>query len=422
MSTAFDLKMAKQTTSPRSEERSRRAYDERIFMRVESYSLSRDGSDDWVVGSSITNPEQKISVRLSTLEERMADLPQANPSRLKQSYEGENSRDSLAKKAKNNIELIAFDGARPVGVGNDGVRYYRAHWPQTMSNSADAEVMQGIGTIRLYQPNEGSGQKANAYVELLRNATPVDASNVAEAISSALAIKDENGNSRDGHAQLRITYQEDADSEPILAATTNVFPFRELKTIEDPLYKDKKTVRVRVEPDQSMAMLQEGAKTGLDGTDRSNDLARVVLSALAGDAEPPVTNVMTPAEVENFRSAFEQGQLSVEVLKVERIPFGVDTAKTYLRERNAQKFASFVVQDEESNRPVQAYGNVVLAVQRYASNGQPYAVYASPEENVPKVSPLNDFDSRMPLTAFLPEDPHAHSKARELDEDYGLGM
>ena len=56
------------------------------------------------------------------------------------------------------------------------------------------------------------------------------------------------------------------------------------------------------------------------------------------------------------------------------------------------------------------YGNTVVAFQRYP-NGQPYAVYASPQENLPRVSPLAHFDSQMPLTSILPEEPKAAKAA-----------
>ena len=155
MSTSFDPAIAKDALKPANAQRERRAYDERVFMEVERFQLSRSGGDEWAVGRSITNPDERVMVRLSTVEERMTDLPLANEGRLRQSYEGENRRETMAEKAQSKVRLIAFDGARSLGETEDGIKQYRAHWPQTMAAKPDAEVVAGLGSIVLYQPKEG---------------------------------------------------------------------------------------------------------------------------------------------------------------------------------------------------------------------------------------------------------------------------
>ena len=65
------------------------------------------------------------------------------------------------------------------------------------------------------------------------------------------------------------------------------------------------------------------------------------------------------------------------------------------------------------------YGNTVVAFQRYP-NGQPYAIYASPQENLPRVRPLAHFDQQMPLTNILPPDPQAPRKEKSSDNDLGM--
>ena len=255
MSTTFDPAIAKDALKQQQApaQRERRVYDERVFMEVERFQLSRTGGDEWAIGHSITNPEDKVMVRLSTIEERMSDLPQANEAKLRQSYEGENRRETLAEKAQGKIKLIAFDGARPLGVGEDGVKQYRAHWPQTMAAKPEAEVTAGVGSIVLYQPKEGSGSKADAYVEFLRTATLADGSNVQQAMESALEIKDENGNARDAHAVMRVFY----NGEEV--ATARVFPAREQAKVTDPMYGDEKTIMQPVDAASSFQALREGS-------------------------------------------------------------------------------------------------------------------------------------------------------------------
>ena len=103
---------------------------------------------------------------------------------------------------------------------------------------------------------------------------------------------------------------------------------------------------------------------------------------------------------------------------MERIKFGVDSAKTYLKNlkdhngNDNRKFTDYLVKTESEGKTTteRGYGNTVVAFQRYP-NGQPYAVYASPQENLPRVSPLAHFDSQMPLTSILPEEPKAAKAA-----------
>ena len=417
MSTTFDPNIAKdalkQQQAPASRER--RVYDERVFMEVERFQLSRTGGDEWAVGTTVGKPDEKVMVRLSTIEERMSDLPQANEAKLRQSYEGENRRETLAEKAQGKIKLIAFDGARPLGTNEDGVKQYRAHWPQTMAAKPEAEVTVGVGSIVLYQPKEGSGNKADAYVEFLRTATLADGSNVQQSMESALAINDENGNARDAHAVMRVFYNGDE------VATARVFPAREQAKVVDPMYGDEKTIMQPVDAASSFQALRDGKATGIQSMDANNDLARAVVAGLLGDDEPPKSNVMKAEQVENFFHGAKGGDLNVEIVGVERIKFGMDSAKTYLKDRENRKFSDYPVKTEADGKTMteRGYGNTVVAFQRYP-NGQPYAVYASPQENLPRVSPLAHFDSQMPLTSILPEDPRAPKQEKSSSNEMGM--
>ena len=412
MSTSFDPAIAKDALKPANAQRERRAYDERVFMEVERFQLSRSGGDEWAVGRSITNPDERVMVRLSTVEERMTDLPLANEGRLRQSYEGENRRETMAEKAQSKVRLIAFDGARSLGETEDGIKQYRAHWPQTMAAKPDAEVVAGLGSIVLYQPKEGSGNKADAYVEFLRTATVTDGSNVQQAMEAALEINDKDGNARDAHALMRVFY----NGEEV--ATARVFPAREKAIVRDPVYGDEKPIMQPMDAASSFQALRDAKATGIQSMDANNDLARAIIAGLMGDDEPPKANVMEPHRIENFFHGAKGGDLDVEVVGVERIKFGVDSAKTYLKNlkdhngNDNRKFTDYLVKTESEGKTTteRGYGNTVVAFQRYP-NGQPYAVYASPQENLPRVSPLAHFDSQMPLTSILPEEPKAAKAA-----------
>ena len=350
MSTSFDPAIAKDALKPANAQRERRAYDERVFMEVERFQLSRSGGDEWAVGRSITNPDERVMVRLSTVEERMTDLPLANEGRLRQSYEGENRRETMAEKAQSKVRLIAFDGARSLGETEDGIKQYRAHWPQTMAAKPDAEVVAGLGSIVLYQPKEGSGNKADAYVEFLRTATVTDGSNVQQAMEAALEINDKDGNARDAHALMRVFY----NGEEV--ATARVFPAREKATVTDPMYGDEKTIMQPMNAANSFQALRDAKATGIQSMDANNDLARAIIAGLMGDDEPPKANVMEPHRIENFFHGAKGGDLNVEVVGVERIKFGVDSAKTYLKNlkdhngNDNRKFTDYLVKTESEGK------------------------------------------------------------------------
>ena len=413
----FDPALAQSAAPQRPAGRAQRVYDERVFVNVEKYALSRDGGQEWAIGRLVTNPDEKVKVRLSTVEERLADSPDRfTEARLRQQYEGENKRESMGDKAKGKIQYIAFDGARPLGVDEDGVKQYRAHWPETMAANPRAEVASGLGSIHLYDPPEGSPGKAEAYVEFLRSATIVDGSNAKEAFESALSIKDDEGNARAPHAIVRVFYNGDE------VAVARAFPAREEAMVTDPNYGDEKKVRVPVEGDASYNALIGGEPTGIDFIDGSNDLARAVIAGLRGDDEVPRANVMSQESVANFFHGAKNGDLTVEIVAAERIGFGSDSAKTYLRNRENPKFSSYFVTSEGDDgrlKKERGYGNTVVALQRY-DNGQPYAIYASPQENWPQVSPLSKFDQNMPLTAILPEDPKAPRQEKSNDNEMSM--
>lgn len=418
MSSTFDPSMAKDALKPQAQQQ-RRVFDERVFMAVERFELSRPGTggEDWAIGRSVTDPSVKLAVRLSTVEERMVDMPKANEARLRQSYEsGEFRRETLAEKAAVKIKLIAFDGARPLGETEHGVRTYRAHWPQTMAAKPEAEVVHGLGTINLFQPRDGAPGKASAHVEYLRTSTIVDGSNVREALGSALATKDDQGNARDGHAIMRVYH---GGTE---FATARVFPAREESVVKDPLYGDNKTVRLPVQGDASVKALLDGKRAGLDNVDVQNDLARAIVAGILDDDEPPVSHVMAPEKAANFFYGAKAGELTVEIVAAERINFGLDSAKTYLKDIENPKFAGYLVRTEvegERTTVERGYGNTVTAIQRHP-DGLPYAIYASPQEHFPQVSPLAHFDAQMPLTSILPEDPKAPRKEAAYESSPGM--
>lgn len=395
MSTSFDPSKTN-LNPPRQRERARRVYDERLIVKVESNQRDPDGTE-WVVGSMVTNPDAHVRVRLSTVEERLSDNPERfNENTLRNQYHGEKRRDTLAEKAKEQIQYLSFDGARPLEVGEGGVPQFRAHWAQTVATSPEAEVRHGLASINLYEPPEGQPGKASAYVELLQSATLVDRANVREAVESLLHNADEEGRPRNAHAIMRVFYEGEEK------ATARLFPAKQQVMVKHPVYGDEKPVNKAVSGAESFEALMRGDTTGIQATDVNNDLARAVIAGLLDADEAPPRNLADRGAVENFFNGAKDNAFHVELVGVERISFGVDSAKSYLKDRANPKFAGYVGRSEGGGTE-RRYAETVVATMRH-KDGAPFAVFASPDKHLVNFAELGQFDDNNPLSAYLPED------------------
>lgn len=417
MSTAFDPSKTQQQQPAQRQANSEaaRVYDERVMVSVDRYV--REGADGpvWAVGHRLSRPDEKVAVRLSTVEERVSDNPDRyTADKIRKQYEGENRRHTLTEKNKDKIKLIAFDGVRALGPGEDGVARYRAHWPQTMATSPNAEVTIGLGTITLYTPPEDKPGKSTAHVEFLRTATLVDGHNVRAALEAALKPEDAEGRPRDAHAVMRIFHQGRE------VGTARIHPEREQASVPGD-FGDEITIMRAVEGGRSVDSLMGGRMSGIDNLDANNDLARAVVAGLEDADEPPVANLGDKDTPANFFHGAKSGELTVEIIGVERMNFGADTAKTYLKDRDRPQYAAFLVADKETGYRQRGYAEVAVAFQRF-EDGRPYAVYANSVENWPKMRVLEDFNDKMPLSKFLPEEEAAVNARREKLEGSELGM
>ena len=381
------------------QQQARPVYDERVVMEVERFQLSRDGGEEWAYGHAVVDPSVKVAVRLSTLDERLSDLPRADPAKLRNSYEGDKRRESLSEKAKDKIKFISFEGARPLGKDEEGVFLFRAHWPSTMAARPEAEVIHGLGSVVLFPGSETS--KPEAYVEFLRHATLTDGSNVQQALESALAIRDGSNQPREGHALMRVFY----DGNEV--ASARVYSSREPGEVKDPVYGDTKTVNLPCDGARTFERLMAGEALGRSAQDAHRDMARALVAGMTGAAMPKAVS-LEQAVVENFYHGAASGELVVDVVAVERMRFGQDSAKTYLRDHDQPKLKGYTIRSENENGGVnfeRGYCETVVAMQRY-SDGQPYAIFAGSDTAIPFATPLRGFGANNPLSEVIPRDPN----------------
>ncbi len=366
---------------------------ERIFLVVTNYETP-DGGFHYAVGHRADRPDEQVRVRLNTVAERVADMSSGGKSvsedKVKAQYvTGENTRDSLADKAKADIRLIAFDDARRVGE-NDGVVEYRAHWPKTISTQPDAELMIGKGHIRLREAVEHANgrAKAQAYVELITNSTMATTENVDQLLHDSLTIKDGQGRARDPLMIMRIHH------EGKIVGAPRLYPSMETAKIFDQALGEEREVGRRVDADKSIENLLSAAPGRSDFQDAQYDAVRAVVAALKGLDEPKFnsTDEAMFNKARNMYWGVREGALQVEVIAAEKIDFGADTRKTYLKDKDRPQLAAYTLKEAQADTTVRetpAYTDTVVGILRH-EDGEPYAVYASPQALWPKAYKLSD--------------------------------
>ncbi len=395
---------------------------ERVFLVVDSYETPAEGFH-YAVGHKADKPDEKIKVRLNTVQERSADRPSENVDKIKAQYvTGENTRDSISDKAKAGIKLLSFDDARRLGQDENGVTEYRAHWPKTMSTNPEAEVMAGFAHVKLKEAGEYSGRRspAQAYVELMKSSVVADKDGIEKVLADALTIKDEQGRARDPLVVMRIRH------ENKVVATARIYPSTEVAKVFDQNLGEHKEVRRKVDADKTIADLLSGKPGANDESNRQLDRARAVVAGIKGLDEPKFNTADTRV-VDDFRNLYygaKAGALQVEVIAAEKIDFGADSRKTYLNDKDRPQLAAYVIKeavDESRVRESSGYINTVVAVHRHP-DGEPYAVFASPVQMYPKAQKLNELainPSSDPALAAAakPVEPEAAAAAPVEDDD-----
>jgi len=387
---------------------------ERIFLVVEDYETPAEGFH-YAVGHKADNPDEKVKVRLNTVQERSADRPNENPDKIKAQYvTGENTRDSIFDKAKAGITLLSFDDARRIGKDEDGVTEYRAHWPKTMSTNPAAEIMSGCAHVKLKEAGDYNGRRspAQAYVELMKSSAQADKDRIDQLLSEALAIQDHHGRARDPLTIMRVMY------EGKVVASPRVYPAVEPIKVFDQNLGEHKDVPRKVDADKTIDFLMSAKPGNSDMANRQLDTARAIIAGLKGLDEPrfnsPDEEVI--GQIRNLYYGAKAGALQVEVIAAEKIDFGADSRKTYLNDKDRPQLAAYTVKepvDDTRVRETPGYTKTVIAVHRHA-DGEPYAVFASPVQMYPKVQKLAELPLNPAGEPVLIDEPRAETPTPEL--------
>jgi hypothetical protein len=383
---------------------------ERLFVQVESFDTPNDDFH-FAVGHLIDNPQQQVRVRLNSVAERQADRPKDSAEKIKALYvSGDNTRDTLLEKSKNDIKLLSFDDAKVLSRGEDGVATYRAHWPKTMSTEPEAEPIWGFAHVRLREPVEREGKRINAqaYVELLKGSAVVNKDSIDEALARSLSIEDDQGRARDPLVIVRVFH----DGKQV--AAPRLYPETERVKVFDQSLGEHKEVPRKLDADVTIANLMSGAGGRDDFETRQKDTIRAIVAGIKGQ-EPPKIVTADPAvqaQITNLYRGAAQGALTVEVVSAEKIDFGADSRKTYVADRERPQLAAYTIVEERGDKVQQTPGftETMIAVHRHA-DGEPYAVFASPADMFPRMLKMVDLPIGAAPEMALTTGPRADAQA-----------
>lgn len=369
---------------------------ERVFMEVDHYDTPADGFA-FAVGHAINNPEQKLRVRLNTVSERVEDMPNAQQAGVQSQYvSGTNTRESLADKAKANIKFIAFDGAKFLGE-EEGVKTFRAHWPNTISPNPNIEFVSGMGSIVLRDSDTEAQKRAQARIDIVKSSQLVNKENAKDVFLSAMSIKDDQGRARDPFIVMRLRAPNpQKDGQMQMVGSARLYPARTEKSQFDQNIGENVTIRVPADSDMTLDNLLSGVPAYTTDANKVADMARAVMTGLLGMEEPVFNTIKTSEtsgyldKVRELHYATKAGAVEVEVVSMEQIDFGKDSAKTYLANKNQFHLRAYEMTFENSGKVSTANGfaPTMVAIQRHA-DGEPFAVYASPMAMSPYVKMLN---------------------------------
>ncbi|HDL7092032.1 TPA: hypothetical protein PXM39_003532, partial [Yersinia enterocolitica] len=322
-------------------------------------------------------------------------------------------------KKKSNIKFISFDDSLLLAE-KDGVSEYRAHWGKTMSTDPTAEIISGVGHIRLRQPENGSERSAEAYIEFIKDAQPVVKKNIKQQLTSGLAIKDEQGRARDPFVIIRVGYQDK------LVTTVRLFPATETKAIFDQNLGANKEIRTLVDSEKTIEHLLSGKPLSNSPTtayiDNQADTVRAVVAGLLGRKEPTFNDPSNKERNLNIYHGAKGGQLNFELISAEKIDFGIDSRKTYLNEKSRPHLAAYDIKSgEEGNEKQQfvtsGYTETVLAIHRHP-DGEPYAVFASPKEMWPKTQVMKNLTiDKLIITTPENKPVHEEEKSAKVNKE-----
>jgi hypothetical protein len=342
----------------------------RIFMAVDGYEKI-DGFT-YAVGKEAYGSGEPIKVRLTTVTERVADVPTANPATVESQYvSGSSHRHTLAEKEKNGVRLLSFDGALPLDNG-----HFRAHWPNTASTDPNAVVLTGLAHVHLDDGLGANGEPvrtAQAYIEAVKGAEIINAAddNVMAKLRGYLDTSVD-GVEVKPSVQVRLTH------EGKTHARARLYPASDMAEKFDEARGTTVKYKVAVDADTTIArLLSKDQASNNEAFAANRDYFRAVLVGCGAVAADAVTYETDAAKMENIAAGIEQGAIQVEMVGFERIDCGKSTRQSLLKDATRPPLSFYSSTNAKTQRTDNRYVPTAVVCQRH-SDGMLYAVSVTP--------------------------------------------
>jgi hypothetical protein len=237
---------------------------------------------------------------------------------------------------------------------------------------------------------------------LIKGSAKATQANIDEALTRSLSIKDEEGRARDPLVILRVMH----DGRQV--AAPRIYPDTAKGKVFDQTLGDYKEVSIKVDAAATIQKVMSGAPGRNEFETRQLDTARAVIAGIKDLDEPNFVSADPNLRgvLRNLYYGAQQGALHVQVIAAEKIDFGAKSRQTYLTDKDRAHLAAYQIHEEQGDQLKQwpAYTETVLAVLRYP-DGEPYAVFASPEEMYPRMTKLANLPTQVGPRMELASDP-----------------
>lgn len=344
----------------------------RIFMAVDGYEKI-DGFT-YAVGKEAYGSDKPIKVRLTTVTERVADVPSMNPATVESQYvSGSSHRHTLAEKEKNGVKLLSFDVALPLENG-----HFRAHWPNTASTDPNAVVLTGLAHVHLDDGLGANGEPvrtAQAYIEAVKGAETISAAddNVMAKLRGYLSTNVDSVDVKPS-VQIRLVH------EGKTFARARLYPASDMAEKFDEARGTTVKYKVAVDADTTIArLLSSDQKDNNEAFAVNRDHFRAMLVGCGAVAADAVTYETDAGKMENIAAGIEQGAIQVEMVGLERIDCGKSTRQSLLKDAAANKppLSFYSSTNAKTQRTDNRYVPTAVVCQRH-SDGQLYVVSVTP--------------------------------------------
>ena len=407
------------------------AIPQRIFLYLDGIAQSNDGHD-YAYGTNVLTNE-KVKVRLNTIDERVNDLTQSGKKNKQQvanqvtnQYQNSaNPRQSLKERLHSKVVVLSFDQSFEI-LSEDNYRSYRAHWAESVTSNPSSQLITAPVHIQFVNSQRPFGR-----VEILENNYKIDINSsremIKEAFLKSLEHQDDFSAERSGSFNYILRYKE--TNEPIYQGSLQSF------LQEVPVGPDR-SIRIPADISTTLNNLMRKPLTARDYVpDESmmfnHDLNRILVNRLLGVEFTQSLETSNPQLQNNLRllsGKLKKGEIYLDAYATQNIFFGRDTLKTYQAKstRSSSPLKIYTVTEMHNDEPIYQKGYIhsLVGIDRHSDTLAPYVTFSSttdPNATSRKIQDLQFDEGNLKRTIYLKEEfkkhPLPNSAAPVIDQE-----